>query len=444
MFKVKNPLSQLGLILNPGNLSPYLLVSLALITQGNLAIKFLGVLLALFHIAKKISFKLTYIQYFYLALIFYTLISGAFYFSSSNYLITLSLVLICWLISFITVTHIQTYIKKISLFRLQNTLLAFFLLNIAILIGQFIWLTVSFSSINPYGVSASAGDYMKGIFSNSSVFMIAMSFFFVYYLFHKQHYLMLIAFIAMLSTTYMSGLVLFIFSISVAILFLSKLKLSTKFSFILLSLFFIFIFTLVSPENVLYAKGYILRIIHAENVPFKIVSFHQTFSFWLDSLKNFFFGAGPGNFSSRAAFIVSGDYVSWYPEKYIYISDAFKENHFSLWTHDFNNPWDNRNNTANQPFSFYNKIVGEYGLLGILFFCVFYIGFLWKNREKLTYAKYLFISLLSYFLLDYWFEYFSIVILYEVFTITNIKESSFNSLINLDEQTTKPNLDFTS
>ena len=80
-------------------------------------------------------------------------------------------------------------------------------------------------------------------------------------------------------------------------------------------------------------------------MPFKIKSFRETFEYSTSSLKSFVFGAGAGNFSSRSAFISSGDYVNWYPAFLTYAHNDFQENHLALWNYDFRNPWDNNNNT---------------------------------------------------------------------------------------------------
>ena len=228
----------------------------------------------------------------------------------------------------------------------------------------------------------------------------------------------------MLMTGYMAGIALLIFSLLVMSFLSTKVSMQKKLTFISLTFFCIFLFLIFSPQNYNYAANYIKRIIRFEkDVPFKILSFGETLKYSTSSIPSFLFGAGPGNFSSRAAFTVSGTYVNWYPEDLIYISEAFESHHLALWTYDFNNPWDNKNNTANQPFSFYNQLIGEYGFTGLLFFLSFYIWFFIKNRKRLTFSKYLLYPLLGYFVLDYWHEYFSVIILFETFVLSDIKES---------------------
>ncbi|XLS29271.1 hypothetical protein ACJD0Z_00280 [Flavobacteriaceae bacterium M23B6Z8] len=151
------------------------------------------------------------------------------------------------------------------------------------------------------------------------------------------------------------------------------------------------------------------------------MSFKQTFNFLTDEIDNFIFGAGGGKFSSRTAFLTSADYVAWYPEKYKYLSNNFKSNHYSLWNSQLlKTPY--KDGTANQPFSFYNKIFGEYGLFGVVIFVLFYLGKLIKNYKVLTYGKIVLFLLLSYFILDYWFEYFTVIIFFELFINLDFKK----------------------
>ena len=306
-----------------------------------------------------------------------------------------------------------------------KTIDAFFLINVSIVLIQFIDIMYLFDSLNPYGVSTSAGDFIKSIYSNSSVNSIIMGFFAVMYLLRKKWTKGSFAVISLVMTTYMSGLVIFIISIVVSLFIFSKIKLKYKFLVIISGISMLSIFKKVSPNNVTYVSRYVNRVLaNDDNVPFKIKSFRETFEYSTSSLKSFVFGAGAGNFSSRSAFISSGDYVNWYPAFLTYAHNDFQENHLALWNYDFRNPWDNNNNTANQPFSFYNQIIGEYGLIGILLFLIFYVGFIIKKWPKLTFTKFLLISLVFYFVLDYWFEYFSVIIIFELLVLLDIKLNS--------------------
>ncbi|MDW5289002.1 hypothetical protein [Formosa sp. PL04] len=248
-----------------------------------------------------------------------------------------------------------------------------------------------------------------------------MSFFSLMYFMRKEWKKAFMAIITLLMTTYMSGLVIFLGLLLVSVYFFSKIKIKYKVLLLLFGFGFLFLFKEISPTNVTYASRYINRIIeNDDNTPYKIKSFWQTGNYWSSSVKSFILGSGGGNFSSRAAFITSGDYVNWYPKNWSYASPEFVKYHLGIWNHDFGNPWDNINNTANQPFSFYNKIIGEYGLIGLCLYVFLYINFFVKNRNSLTYSKFMLVILLGYFVLDYWYEYFSVIIIFELLTLKDI------------------------
>ena len=64
----------------------------------------------------------------------------------------------------------------------------------------------------------------------------------------------------------------------------------------------------------------------------------------------------------------------------------------------------------------------EYGLAGLLFFIIFYISFFLKPVRKLTYGLPILVVMLAVFGIDYWYEQLSIVILFELLMLLNIKE----------------------
>lgn len=100
--------------------------------------------------------------------------------------------------------------------------------------------------------------------------------------------------------------------------------------------------------------------------PGKLISFAQTYFFLKMNSRHLLFGSGVGNFSSKLAFRVSGSGVQGtYPKKFQYISPEFRYNH--LKTYQFYANQDaSRHSVLNFPFSVYNQISGEYGLIGIL------------------------------------------------------------------------------
>ena len=59
-------------------------------------------------------------------------------------------------------------------------------------------------------------------------------------------------------------------------------------------------------------------------------------------------------------------------------------------------------------------------------FVVLYLVYFLKHYKKLTYGIPLLALLLGLFFIDYWFEQLSIVILFELLLLLNIKEADTN------------------
>ncbi len=182
----------------------------------------------------------------------------------------------------------------------------------------------------------------------------------------------------------------------------------------------IYLFSIVSPENIKYVNHIFTEKINSKTDPVrKLVSFEETATNFVSSPKSFLFGEGGGKFSSRTAYLTGGEYVTWYPEALVYRSETFEKNHFKLWNNEaLRIPF--RDGTANQPFSFYNKIIGEYGLVGIILFSI-YLYYFFKHYRFLTYGKIIVLLTLGFLLLDYWFEYFSVMLFFELFMLIDIK-----------------------
>jgi hypothetical protein len=133
-------------------------------------------------------------------------------------------------------------------------------------------------------------------------------------------------------------------------------------------------------------------------------------------------GIGIGNFSSKIAFRASGMGIRGrYPENHTYINNAFLSNHLDLYMSFFSKEVSFRS-VKNNPFSVYDQLLAEYGLLGLLSFIIFYFGFFAKNYKILTYGIPILLFLVFIFFIDYWFEQLSVMILFELMLFLNIKE----------------------
>jgi hypothetical protein len=154
------------------------------------------------------------------------------------------------------------------------------------------------------------------------------------------------------------------------------------------------LFYSISKENIDYAIM-IGNTVLEDIPPRKITSFEQTFQNVSSNISTLIFGSGMGNFSSRLAFIAGGEYVSWYPASLVRRADVFHNNHFQLWNYEvLSVPFSD--GTANQPFSVFNQLIGEYGIIGTLVFLIFYLRSYFFNALKNKYSRFFLFLLLGF------------------------------------------------
>ncbi len=354
---------------------------------------------------------------------------------SIAYLLNTLLITLMWFLAYLAHNFIVNSSKILQIESIEKILNTFFTLNVLLVVVEYIVVCFRAESIFPFGVEGfgmSTGDYLRGFFANSSVNMVIMAFFATYYYYQMKTIKTAFAIVIMILTTYMSGIILALAVVAIYGFFMFSFK--NKIKILLAIVVGIYSFSIISPENVKYVKAVFNEKINSKTDPArKIVSFEQTASNFVSSTSSFLLGEGGGKFSSRTAYLTGGEYVSWYPKDLIYRSEKFENNHFQLW----NNKALSiayRDGTANQPFSFYNKIVGEYGLIGILLFLV-YISYFLKNRRYLTYGKLILPLMLGFFVLDYWFEYFTVILFFELFMLLDIKKNQqLEQISTIDNQ----------
>jgi hypothetical protein len=166
-----------------------------------------------------------------------------------------------------------------------------------------------------------------------------------------------------------------------------------------------------------------LKQIRGRHVPGKLIAFEQTFQSLKKNPEKIIFGSGMGNFSSKLAFRTTGlQMAGSYSEKFTYISNDFLNNHLNLYLSYFSKDME-LHSLINSPDSLYDQLIAEYGLAGIFSFILFYIGFFVKHIRKLTYGIPLLLIVLGAFGVGYWYEQLSVVILFELLMILNIKET---------------------
>jgi hypothetical protein len=157
----------------------------------------------------------------------------------------------------------------------------------------------------------------------------------------------------------------------------------------------------------------------------------QTAGFFKQHPAKILTGDGIGNFSSKLAFRTSGIGVTGgYPEKYVYIDPDFELNHLDLYLKFFSKKSDYHSLT-NSPYSVYDQLLSEYGILGLLAFVIFYISFFARHYRLLTYGIPILAFIMMVFFLDYWFEQLSVMVLFELMLFLNIKEGQNKNLVTV-------------
>ncbi len=170
--------------------------------------------------------------------------------------------------------------------------------------------------------------------------------------------------------------------------------------------------TLVSLDKAYYDK-----------YPGKYLSFLETFAYVKKRPRNLMMGAGAGNFSSKLAFKASNvNILGKYVGKLTYIAPEFEANHLKL-TMVYYLKSVSEHSVINFPNSVFNQLLGEYGLIGLLLFFVFYVWFFLKKFKTLSYGRILLPMCLLFLLTDYWFESLSMVIVFEVMMYIDMAKS---------------------
>lgn len=158
--------------------------------------------------------------------------------------------------------------------------------------------------------------------------------------------------------------------------------------------------------------------------PGKILAIKESFAFLQQHPSRIITGDGIGNFSSKLAFRATGLKIAGgYPKSLVYNNKDFLDNHFSLYTYFFTKNAASHS-LVHSPASAYDQLITEYGIAGITAFLFYYAGFFLKNIKKLSYGIPLLAMMLAVFMVDYWFEQLSIVLLFELMMFVNIKENT--------------------
>lgn len=165
-----------------------------------------------------------------------------------------------------------------------------------------------------------------------------------------------------------------------------------------------------------------LKKLYNWNHPGKWIAGEQLFNFLKNHTGKILLGNGIGNFSSRLAFKATIlDISGRYPEKLKYINPDFLINHLFVYLY-FHSQEQSKHEASNTPDTVYYQLAGEYGIIGVLLLVILYFGFFLRHIRKQSFGLPLLLLLAGAFFAEYWFEQFSIVILFELLFFLDMKD----------------------
>lgn len=158
--------------------------------------------------------------------------------------------------------------------------------------------------------------------------------------------------------------------------------------------------------------------------PGKVIGFTQTADFFRSHPGKLIIGNGVANFSSKLAFRATAlGFAGTFPLSRVYINKDFLLNHLDLYL-DYFSRRTGFHSLVNSPYSVYDQILGEYGILGLLSLIVCYLWFFARHYKKLTYGLPVILIVISVFFIDYWFEQLSVLVFFELLLMLDIKETA--------------------
>jgi hypothetical protein len=447
------------------------------------------------------------------------------YWRGTNYTVLAGLAFLFWGASYLISNQMKLATESKNLFRIENALKYFFILNAITSAINLLLIILEIRSVNPYtfiGMNFkyydSTGDHIRGLTSDVSTVNMIINAFAIFYFLYKRNYPMSVIcyLVAACTTSNLGNVILFFFFVCVLVFDRSKFNKSVMLCYISFLIVFI---VKISPSNLNYLNNKSKDLLHLkktviekhyedysekdklvnnyinvqnekssgainsdaeskvrtllaekerlekENLlkedtvymqkdlikrnrfvetyneyfgdtlttlnqayydkyPGKYLSFKETFAFVGQNAKHFLIGAGAGNFSSKLAFKASNiDISGKYVKRFTYVAPEFKEGHFKITLRFLMKPI-SEHSIINFPNSVLNQLLGEYGVIGLLLFLVFYVWYFLRRYRRLTYGKILLPMCLAFMLTDYWFESLSVVLIFELMMFLNISETS--------------------
>lgn len=156
--------------------------------------------------------------------------------------------------------------------------------------------------------------------------------------------------------------------------------------------------------------------------PGKKIALLQTAKFLKENPSKAIVGAGMGNFSSRLAYQFSGrDSSRLFMRLPKYCSGYYFKNNLLIYDSMRQLPTE-YHSIKHFPNNFLSQLAGEYGIIGFLFFVVFYVYYFFKRAHNKIFILLLIACVGSYLMLDYFFEFFNVMVIFELICLIEAKE----------------------
>jgi hypothetical protein len=257
----------------------------------------------------------------------------------------------------------------------------------------------SFKSLNPFAMGGGAGDLFvgttldPGIGNQVAVKLGLVTLLFIPFWFQKRNMkntiILTVLCLGWILTSAIYTLLLGLLVIGYHFIFkpilfsFSSLRLSKSvFYATILGIISMFAFFLIQPENISYISGTLSQA-YSTLTENELQSTGRKVAFYRKTLielpaeypSTLLIGTGPGNYSSRSAWLVSGEYLAHQPW-YIPVTPTplAKEYTMSLWSNKLiTEEYVDAGSLANQPFSSWFSVFAEVGILGLIpFAAIFY------------------------------------------------------------------------
>jgi hypothetical protein len=156
--------------------------------------------------------------------------------------------------------------------------------------------------------------------------------------------------------------------------------------------------------------------------PGKWIAAKQLINLFKDHPSKILTGDGIANFSSRLAFKATLlNTAGKYPAPLKYINPDFLYNHLYLYLY-YHSQGQSKHEAKNTPDAVYYQVAGEYGIAGLLCLLFLYFGYFLRRIPKKSFGLPLLLVLAGALFAEYWFEQFSIIVLFELLLFLDIKE----------------------